>query len=65
MDLLELSDSSLAYLKARYDKLGEKDRLVSILMDEVNSHQTVEYVNGKFYRLENGQLTKTPLCVMV
>ena len=42
MDLLELSDSSLAYLKARYDKLGEKDRLVSILMDEVYSHQTVE-----------------------
>ena len=62
MDLLELSDSSLAYLKERYDKLGEKDRLVSILMDEVDSHQTVEYVNGKFYGLEWPAYENTALC---
>ena len=33
-------------------------------MDEVYSHNSVRYVNGKFFGAENRQLTKT-LCVMV
>ena len=34
-------------------------------VDGVYSHMSVQYVNGKFFRAENGQLTKTLLCVMV
>ena len=25
----------------------------------------MQYVNGKFYGIENGEITKTPLCLMV
>ena len=34
-------------------------------MDDVYSHQSVQYVNGKFYGAEDGQITKTLLCVML
>ena len=34
-------------------------------MDEVHCKQSVHYVNGKFYGIENGEITKTLLCVMV
>ena len=33
-------------------------------MDEVHCKQSVHYVNGKFYVIENGEI-KTLLCVMV
>ena len=62
---LELGASTVAYLTARFKKLCEKDKLVSVLMDEVYSHQDVQYVNGQFYGAENGDLTKTLLCVML
>ena len=65
MNCMELTKSSIAYLTARYNKLDKKGKLVSILMDEVYSHQDAQYVNGKFYGVENGELTKTLLCVMV
>ena len=65
MNCMELTKSSIAYLTARYNKLDRKGKLVSILMDEVYSHQDVKYMNGKFYSAENGELTKTLLCVMI
>ena len=62
---MTLSDSSVAYLTARIKKISEKERLVSILMDEVYSHQRVQYINGQFYGAEGGETTKTMLCVMI
>ena len=65
VDMLSLSDSTIAYLKAWFQRLKEKAKLASVLMDEVYSQQTVPYVNGKFYGTENGQFTKTLLSVML
>ena len=38
---------------------------MSILMDEVYSHRSVEYINGKFYGAEGGEITKMMLCAMI
>ena len=62
---LNLSDSTISYLKARFGRLAEKDKTVSILMDEVYCRKKVEYLNGKFYGTENSDLTGTVLCVML
>ena len=63
MATLSLNDSTIAYLTARYVKLQDLEKLMSVLMDEVYSYQSVQYVNGKFYGDEDGQITKTLLCV--
>ena len=62
---LELTESAVAYLKARKEKLHGKDLLVSVIMDEVHSKQRVQYCDGKFYGKENGETTKTLLVVMI
>ena len=36
-----------------------------MIIDEVYTQKKVEYVNGKFYGVENGHLTKTILCLMI
>ena len=64
MDTLSLNDSTIAYLTARYSKLQELEKLVSVLMDEVYSHQSVQYVNGKIMGQEMDRLQKL-LCVML
>ena len=65
IDSMTLSEFAIAYITARYKKLPDRERLVSILMDEVYSHQSVEFVNGNFFGAENGKVTKTMLCVML
>ena len=62
---LELTETAITYLKARKSKLEAKDILVNIVMDEVYCQQSVQYCNGKFYGLENGEATKTILGVMI
>ena len=42
VDTLSLSDSCVAYITARFKKMKERERLVSVLLDEVYSHQTVQ-----------------------
>ena len=54
-----------AYLQARYQKLNEKEKIVSVLMDEVYGPRSVQYANGQFYGVENETYTKTLLCVML
>ena len=61
---MELTQSTIAYLTARYNKLNEKDKLVPVLTDEVYTHKDLQYINGNFLGAENGELTKT-LCVMI
>ena len=65
VDSMTLNESAVAYLTARFKKLPEKDHLVSALLDEVYSNQTCQYVSGKFYGAELGELTKTLLCIML
>ena len=62
---MELTQSTIAYLTASYNKLNEKDKLVPVLTDEVYTHQDLQYINGNFLGAENGELTKTLLCVMI
>ena len=63
---LEISESTIAYLKARFTKLSEKDKTVAMLLDEVSSDKKVEYSNGKAFGAENdGDITKSLLCIML
>ena len=62
---LEFSGSTIAYLKARMTCLSERDKNISVLMDEVKSDQSVEYIGGGFSgRTENG-VTKGLLGIMI
>ena len=56
---MSLRESAVAYLRARFNKLSEKDKLVSILMDEVYNPNSVQYVNEKFYGEEKGDQKST------
>ena len=64
-NILSLTESGMAYLRARCSKLLEKDCLVSLLKGEVYVQKNVQYINGKFYGEEDGNITKTLLCVML
>ena len=58
---LELGESTKAYLKARRAKLKPKDCLVNVIIDEVYTAKQVQYVNGKFYGIE--EILRKPYCV--
>ena len=60
----EVSDATRAYLQAKKKKLSEKDAIDALLMDEVCVQKSVQYVNGKFYGMENNAVVKT-LCIMI
>jgi hypothetical protein len=60
-----LPDSTLSYLQKRVEKLSPRERLVSLIIDEVYSSRQVEYMNGRFFGNENGEPTKTLLCMML
>ena len=63
---LDFSESTRRYLKARLSKLELKDKVVSVIMDEVHTRKTSDYSNGRFFGMdENGNLTKTLLGLMV
>ena len=55
---LDISPSTISYLTARFSRLAKKDKVVSLLMDEVYSRKMVQYTNGKFYGIENGAPTE-------
>ena len=63
-DIVSLTETAMAHLGARFSKLSEKDKLVSIFMDEVYKQKSIQYVDGKFYGEENGKVNKT-MCVML
>ena len=56
---LKLGETATNYLKARNSKLVPKDRIVSLIIDEVYTQKKVEYANGKFYGME------TLICLMI
>ena len=61
----QVNDSTRAYLKAKKKKLPEKDSVVAILMDEVYVQMSAQYANGKFYGMEDNEVVKTLLCIMI
>ena len=65
IDTGKLNQSTVSYLKARFDKCEQKDKCVSLIMDEVHCKKSVQYVGGKVCGIKDDQVTKTLLCVMV
>ena len=62
---VEFSGSTIAYLKARSTCLSERDKNIAVLMDEVKTDQSVEYIGGNFVgKTENG-ITKGLLGIMI
>ena len=63
---LGLSKATETYLKTRFDHLPhERDKIVSVVMDEVYVAGKVEYTGGKCFGCENGIPTKTLLGTML
>jgi hypothetical protein len=60
-----LPTSTVRYLETRIKSLSPREKLVSIVLDEVYSAQRIEFQSGKFYGLENEEVTKTLLCLML
>ena len=59
------TESNTKYLEARVFKLTEKQRIVTLMADEIHLSRRVEYVSGKFYGLKDDNLAHTMLCFMV
>ena len=54
------------YLKARIFKLYPRDLVVTLLIiNEIHTKKQVEYVGGKFYGMENEEITTSLLCLMI
>ena len=62
---LDFSEPTIAYLKARLSKLSAREKYVSVLMDEVKTDQSVEYVCGRIIGETEEVVTKGLLEVMV
>ena len=62
---LGISEPTIMYLTYRFSKLADKDKIVSMLLDEAHTEKRIDYHNGKFYGFENGKVTKSLLSIMV
>ena len=63
---VHLEDIDISFLKTRSSALSEREKIVTLLIDEVYTAQKVEYENGKFIGLtSDGQIAKTVLTFMV
>ena len=62
---LDFSDTTIAYLKARFSRLSDRDKVVALLLDEVKTNQGIEYIRGAFFRSTKDGVTKGLLGVMI
>ena len=63
---VETGTLDLSYLASRTQSLNEKERMVTLMIDEVYTAQRIEYSNGCFVGLtEDGKPAKTVLTFMV
>ena len=62
---LEFSESTVSYLKARFSRLNERERVINIILDEVKTDQTVDYTGGNILGEFEGVVTKGLLAVMI
>ena len=60
-----ITSSTAAYLRARAKGLSDREKLVSVLIDEVYCAKQTEYSNGKFFGNEDGDSSKTILSFML
>ena len=60
-----LSNGTIAYLKAKISKLNERERIVSVILDEVYTSKQIEFVGGKLTGVDKDQATSTLLCIMI
>jgi hypothetical protein len=60
-----LTESSVQYLEARVKQLSARERIVSIVIDEVYCAKRIEFSGGKIYGMENNSPTKTLLGFMM
>ena len=64
-DDMDFSESTVAYLKARLSQLNEREKNVSILLDEVKTDQNVAFSGGRFFGFADEGITKGLLGVML
>ena len=62
---MKLGETAKNYLKARISKLNPRDLVVTLNIDEVHTKKQAEHVGGKFYGMENGEITTSLLCLMI
>ncbi len=61
-----LSKSSTAYLRARCEKLNEREKIVVLMLDEIYCAERAEYAGGKFFGSgETSDMAKTVLSFMI
>ncbi len=61
-----LSKSSISYLKARCEKLNEREKIVVLMLDEIYCAERAEYAGGRFFGGGNSSdMCKTVLSFMV
>ena len=63
---VDLEDINISFLKTKSSALSDKEKIVTLLIDEVYTAQKVEYENGKFIGMtSDGQIAKTVLTFMI
>lgn len=60
-----LSQSTIQYLKTHTAEVLPRERLVSVILDEVYCAKKVEFVGGKLFGAQDDSITNTLLCFMV
>ena len=60
-----LPENTLTYLKAKLQTLKEREKMVTILIDEVFSSSRVEYFNGQYFGTNGDSVTKKLCCFML
>ena len=58
-----MTDTTVAYLKARKAKLTERELCINVIFDEVFVQQLMAYLSGVLYGMENDSITKTLLMI--
>ncbi len=59
-----VSQASVGYLSARFNKLNSRERYVVLMLDEIYCAERAEYASGRFFG-STGAMCKTVLCFMV
>ena len=63
---VEAGSLDIIYLRQRSARLTEKERIMTLMIDEVSAAKRIEYSNGTFGGLiEEGEPAKTVLAFMV
>ena len=56
-----ITEQTKIYLQERIKTLSAQERIVNLIADEIYCSQRAEFLNGKFYGLEESRRIKTML----